>query len=423
MPRKKITSEEEVEQNVNLDQTGGTVGPEEGAGEPAASETGFSEMPPNGEALPEALPVEYTGVSEELPSVSDGSFETDGSSMSLENGGDAAEEPASPPLPADVPEESTEFPSGGRADHEDASVPPPPPEKSDRQSFYELNFNEMDRGLTAEERQEWNSIYASYRGRSALSGKIIGVDPLSISVRNRQTGELDRQTMYCAVVVPYRVRIVIPASEMWESGQERPDFVLQNMVGANIDFIIIKVDRESGFAIASRRMAARSQRYYFSHRPALHKEGARAKCRVLSVGPRRCLVECFGHDINLTQRDLRYTAIPDLRNAYHPGEELDCIVKSYDAGSAALRISVKETESNPFEGAELRHPVGSRRQAAIAGKYGGVFCNLPDGTVCMCSYSYQHEDADFMVGDTVILVVQRYDAEKRQMYGKILSKW
>lgn len=102
----------------------------------------------------------------------------------------------------------------------------------------------------------------------------------------------------------------------------------------------------------------------------------------------------------------------------------DCIVKSYDAGNAALRISVKETESNPFEGAELRHPVGSRRQASIAGKYGGgVFCNLPDGTVCMCSYSYQHEDADFMVGDTVILAVQRYDTGKRQMYGKILSKW
>ena len=218
--------------------------------------------------------------------------------------------------------------------------------------------------MTAEERQEWNSIYASYRGRSALTGKIIGVDPLSISIRNKQTGNLERQTMYCAVVVPCRVRIVIPSSEMWEDGQERPGFVLQNMVGAMINFIVIKVDREAGFAIASRRMAARSQRYYFSHRLALHREGARAKCRVLSVGPRRCLVECYGHDINLTQRDLRYTAIPDLRNAYHPGEELDCIVKSYDAGNAALRISVKETESNPFEGAELRHPVGSRQQAA-----------------------------------------------------------
>ena len=47
----------------------------------------------------------------------------------------------------------------------------------------------------------------------------------------------------------------------------------------------------------------------------------------------------------------------------------------------------------------------------------------PDGTVCMCNYSYQHEDSDFLVGDTVILVVQRYAEEKKQMYGKILSKW
>ena len=298
------------------------------------------------------------------------------------------------------------------------------PPKSDRQSFFDLDFNDLDRDLTAEERQEWNSIYASYRGRSALTGTIIGVDPHSINVRNPESGQMERQTMYCAIVIPYRVRVVIPATEMWETGHERPDFVLQNMVGATIDFIIIKVDRESGFAIGSRRLAARSQRYFFAHRPALCREGARLKCRVLSVGPRRCLVECYGHDVNMTQRDLRYTAIPDLRNEYRPGQELDCVVKAYDTEKEALRISVKETESNPFEGAEFRHPAGSRRQAVIAGKYGGgVFCNLPDGTVCMCNYSYQYEDSDFLVGDTVILVVQRHERQKRQMYGKILSKW
>ncbi len=407
MPRKKITEPESMDQTTGMEMAGLT---EETADAAAVSEEGgfgagspgdapeelSPDAVPEGEAIPPAAEAEVVGV-ELLPS-------------------DAQESPPEE-VPAEPPPASESLPPEPEAELPSA----PLPEKSDRQAFFDLKFNELDRGLTAEERQEWNSIYASYRGRSALTGKVIGVDPLSISIRNKQTGN---QTMYCAVVVPYRVRIVIPASEMWEDGQERPDFVLQNMVGAMIDFIVIKVDREAGFAIASRRMAARSQRYYFSHRPALHREGARAKCRVLSVGPRRCLVECYGHDINLTQRDLRYTAIPDLRNAYHPGEELDCIVKSYDAGNAALRISVKETESNPFEGAELRHPVGSRRQATIAGKYGGgVFCNLPDGTVCMCSYSYQHEDADFMVGDTVILVVQRYDAEKRQMYGKILSKW
>lgn len=296
--------------------------------------------------------------------------------------------------------------------------------KTDRQRFFEMNFNDLDRELTAEEQQEWNTIYASYRGRSSMSGRIIGVDKHSVKVWNRETEEHELQTMYCAIVVPHRVRVVIPASEMWETDMERPNFVLQNMVGARIDFIITKVERESGFAIASRRLASRAKRYHFSQRPTLHSEGARIKCDILAVGPRRCLIECHGHDINVTQKDMRYTAIPDLREVYHPGMELDCIVKSYDTQTEKLVVSIKETESNPFDGAIIRHPVGSRRLATLAGKYGGgVFCNLPDGTVCMCNYSYQHEDADFTIGDTVILVIQNFDMEKKQIYGKILSRW
>ena len=295
---------------------------------------------------------------------------------------------------------------------------------SDRRRFFELDFRELDRRLSPEERQEWSSIYASYRGGSALSGTIIGVDRISLRSHNADTGDAKREDMYCAIVIPHRVRIVIPATEMWEDGKERPSFVLQNMVGAHIHFIIMKVDREGGFAIASRRQASRVRRLYFSRRPALQMHGTRLQCQVLAVGPRRCLVECYGHDMNLTQRELRYTAIPDLRTEYHPGQELDCLVKGYDPDTDALEISVKETESNPFDGAALRHPAGSRRQAIIAGKYGGgVFCNLPDGTVCMCNYAYQHEDSDFRIGDTVILVIQRHEMKKRQIYGKILSKW
>ena len=41
----------------------------------------------------------------------------------------------------------------------------------------------------------------------------------------------------------------------------------------------------------------------------------------------------------------------------------------------------------------------------------------------MCNYSYQHEDSDFMVGDTVIVVIRSFNMEQKQIYGKILSKW
>ena len=338
-------------------------------------------------------------------------------------------------LPDDVPDgapaESPSLEDQLSAGEQEPTEEPPSPEPAagekppmtDRQSFFALDFRELDRDLTPEERQAWNSIYASFRGRSALSGRIIGADPHSMNVRTKETGKVERRTMYCVVVLLYRVPVYIPATEMW-MGEARPDYVLQNMMGSTIDFIITKVDREGGYAIASRRQAARAQRYFFAHRPDLCRAGSRIKCRMLAVGPRRCLVECYGHDIDLTQRELSYTSIADLRDTYHPGDELDCIVKGYNAARRELQISVKETQSNPFEGAELRHPAGSRRFAVIAGKYGGgVFCNLPDGTVCMCNYSYQHEDSDFQVGDHVMLVVHRFEPEKRQMYGKILSKW
>ena len=115
--------------------------------------------------------------------------------------------------------------------------------------------------------------------------------------------------------------------------------------------------------------------------------------------------------------------IPDLREQYHPGDELTCVVKQFDRKAGTLEISVKETVPNPFDEASLRHPVGCRRRATIAGKYaGGVFCNLSDGAVVMCRYSFHYEDSDFKTGDTVMVVIQRYDEEKKQIFGKIVGK-
>lgn len=435
MPKKKTIPTEEPAQDTAelLEQAGAsTDGPP-----PEVEKAGDLPPGPPGEGL--GLPAEGDTAEPErdIPEVLD--VDADAPPM----GGGPADVPVGPQEPgpdgggpqeavppADAPADAR---LEGQAPAEDApSVPEPAapagegaPARpmTDRQSFFALDFHELDRGLSPEERQAWSSIYASYRGHSALSGSIVGVDVHSMNVRSRATGQVERRTMYCAMALVYRVPVYIPATEMW-SGEARPDYVLQNMMGAAIDFIITKVDREGGYAIASRRQASRAQRHFFTSRPDLCRKGARVKCRMLSVGPRRCLAECYGYDVGLTQRELSYTAIADLREKYHPGDELDCIVKGYDTEKRELQISVKETEPNPYEGAELRHPVGSRRFAVVAGKYGGgVFCDLPDGTVCLCNYSYQHEDSEFQSGDHVMLVVKRFEPNKQQMYGKILSKW
>ena len=169
-----------------------------------------------------------------------------------------------------------------------------------------------------------------------------------MTVRSAQTGQVETKRMYCAVIVPFRARILIPETEMWAENEERPAFVLRNMPGAQIDFVITHVDREAGFAIGSRRLALASRRYFFSTQP-LHQPGSRVPCHVLAVGPRRCLVECYGYDVNLSQRDMNYAAIPDLREQYHPGDELICVVKQFDHKAGSLVISVKETIPNLFD--------------------------------------------------------------------------
>ena len=188
--------------------------------------------------------------------------------------------------------------------------------------------------------------------------------------------------------------------------------------------IILDVDREGGVAIGSRRMALAAQRHFFDTIKGGRSIGEKLTCRVLAVGPRRCLVECGGRDMSLSQKDLTYIATPDLRTRYHPGQTLNCVLKEYDRREGQFWVSVKDTVDNPFFGALRRHPIGSRRQAVISGKYGGgVFCTLSDETVCLCHYSTLHSDLDFHVGDTVILAIKQFDYERSLIYGRILSKW
>ena len=63
------------------------------------------------------------------------------------------------------------------------------------------------------------------------------------------------------IVLPYRVKILIPEPFFWWPGEERETFVLNSMAGANVDFVIIAVDRPAGCAVASRTMALSRRRW------------------------------------------------------------------------------------------------------------------------------------------------------------------
>ena len=93
----------------------------------------------------------------------------------------------------------------GEEKEEAAEETPAEAAEPEKKSFYDLDFRALDQDLSPEQRQEWNTIYASFRSRSVMRGTIIGVDPHSMTVRSAQTDQTETKRMYCAVIVPFRV--------------------------------------------------------------------------------------------------------------------------------------------------------------------------------------------------------------------------
>ncbi|WP_077534364.1 hypothetical protein [Massiliimalia massiliensis] len=289
--------------------------------------------------------------------------------------------------------------------------------------FKELNLTELDKNLSEEQQKEWNSIYASYRAKSILTGRVCGMDMKSMTVLDPETGASQRKEICCLVIISYRVKVLIPEQEIWYSDQEkRPIHVLRSMAGATIDYVITNIDRENECCTASRKEALQIRRHSFLK--LAPEIGRKIPAQILAVGRHHLLCSCHGFDITLSQRDLSYAMLPDLRERYHPGETYMSVIKNFEPEKNHLTVSVKEAEPHPFDGADLRHPVGSRRASVITGKYkGGVFCKLEKNLDCMCIYSPDQYDENFDIGDQVIVVITKFNYRQKLVYGKIVAKW
>ena len=298
-----------------------------------------------------------------------------------------------------------------------------PAESPAATDFYNTDFNETDRDLSPDQLKEWTAIYASFRSKTPLAGDVIGVDSYTLPVTDRETRAVTMKQVLCLVVMDYRVKVIIPQTEVWYNETDAlPDYVIRRMVGAKVDYVVTHVDRNGKCAVASRRLALGFKRNRF-YKDRQNTEGRILSCQLLVVGPKRVLAECNGFDISINNRDLSYTAIADLRDEYRTGQELPVKLIRCDQQTGTLEVSAKAVNPNPFDGADRRHPVNCTRKAVVSGSYaGGLFCRLADDTNCLCRYSPAYFDTEFFIGDTVLIVITKFDFAKKRMYGKILSR-
>lgn len=286
------------------------------------------------------------------------------------------------------------------------------------ESFFSLDLKQMDKDLTAREKEEWNLIYASMRSNSIMHGEVIGTE----TVMPNPTDESDaaENGVLCLVVMAYRVKILIPETMVWFEGEGRERFVLNNMGGAHLEFIVTAIDRPGWCAVASRTLAMERQRWAAAQVSRL-TVGMIIDCRALAVGPTILTLAAYGYDWTLPARALSYSFLGDLRKSYQPGQVLQARVMSLS--DSGIAVSVKDAAPNPYEGAEYRHPVGSIRIGTIISKYkGSIFVRLTDDCTAVCHYAQQFTDDQFQTDDIVKVQIQSYLDKAQWLRGKITGK-
>ena len=234
-------------------------------------------------------------------------------------------------------EEVTEIVEEVTEDTPDNEEPPEDTEADEEVPI--LTINVGGEAQTENERAEivWHEIRTSHIARRILTGMLGGIEQME----NGTT----------VAVVDYKgYRIAIPLKEMgiltlngmhpdqYKEYVRRQQKLLNNMLGADIDFIVKGIDLETRSVVGSRKDAMLKKRktFYMEHNEdGSYKiyNGRIVQARVLAVAEKGIRVEVFGVECSIMARDLSWDWIGDAHDRFSVGDRILVRVLTVDRES------------------------------------------------------------------------------------------
>ena len=272
----------------------------------------------------------------------------------------------------------------------------------------------------------WHEIHNAYRTRRILSGQLGGVE-------QTEGGKT-------IAIVDYKgFRIVIPVKEMlvnpgsYPSGQAYTDLMTQynrllnNMLGAEIDFIVRGIDSKTRSVVASRREAMLKKRQIFyldTDNDGMYRvyDGRLVQARVIAVAEKVVRVEIFGIDHPILARDLSWDWIGDARERFSVGDRVLVRILKVQRDEKPENISVTADIKSVSNNSIRENLKKCRVQGKYAGKVtdvykGIVYIRLSNGVNAVAHSCYDARTPGKK--DDVSFVVTRIDEERGVAVGII----
>ena len=254
---------------------------------------------------------------------------------------------------------------------------------------------------------KWQNINSSKENAKILKGNIIAIETEKVSSSN----------ISYAIVDFNGIKILIPATEMIRDGKNDKK-ILRNMMGAEISFIVLEIDKIGEKAIASRIKAMDKIKEINIKRLEV---GDKLYSRVVGIWKKYIRIECVGIDFVIKAQDLQYGFVDDLSKIYRINEQIKVIIKSIDEQEKTFKISVKDLLEDPFKNIRKDFTEGGEYLASITGYAdNGIFANITQGVDTVCSLPTWLNKPP-LPGDKVIIKIYKIIPERRKIYSSLIK--
>lgn len=256
----------------------------------------------------------------------------------------------------------------------------------------------------------------------------------------------DAGTAVTAVVQYNGFRILIPAREIGIevdeelTHQEKVSIYrkyINPMLGANIDFVIMKVDDKNNIAVGSRRiaMAIKKKKIYQNRSRAGKKTQAEwatensipVKATVMAVAGSTVRIEVFGIETKVLARDADWIYTANLSDIFCPGDVIKCIIKSItvnpeDKNDIKITASIREAYPNRQIENATTFQEGSICIGEVTGvNVKGYYILLGDRKTGITGFCETVRDTEIpAVGDKVSCQIKSVSAKDGYAYVNIL---
>lgn len=261
----------------------------------------------------------------------------------------------------------------------------------------------------------WQNINTSEEKNKILSGKAFAIESEKVKL-TQADGKVKEENINCVVINYKNIKVLIPGKELGIEKEDKKN--LRNLIGSEIKFIILKSDKLTNTAVASRKKAMERIRNIQLKK---YEKGDIIYAKVISVWNKYITVECLGLDIKLKISDMEYGYVANLANLYQVGDKIKVVIKEIDAKNEKLKISHKEIKEDPYKNIRKNFTEGGEYLAKVTGfSDNGVFASLKQGIDTMATLPVWLEMPP-LPNDTIIVRIKKIIPEKRKIYSSLLK--